>query len=46
MFTYCYLDKYGIETPLEFAFNRDLPYLEGRVANGEFQKLIIVKRIF
>ena len=46
MFTYCFIDKYDIETPIDFAYNRDLSYLESRVASGEFKKLIILKRFF
>lgn len=46
MFTYCFIDKYGIETPTDFAYNRDLSYLESRVTSGEFKKLIIIKRYF
>jgi len=46
MFTYCFIDKYGIETLTDFAYDRDYDYLQSRVNNGEYKALIILSRIF
>ena len=42
MFTYYYIDKYDIQTPMSFAYDRDMEYLKSRVQNGEFKELVIV----
>ena len=46
MFTYCFIDRYGIETPAEFAYNRDLEYLESLVDGKKYMALKILSRIF
>ena len=46
MFTYYYIDNYGIRTTAEFAYDRDVEYLKSRVENGEFRELVILKRVF
>lgn len=46
MFSYCYIDKYGIKTPADIAFEKDLAYLESKIANGTFKKLVILKKFF
>ena len=46
MFTYHFIDKYGIDTPTDFAYNRNLDYLKSLVELGEYQELVIDSRIF
>ena len=46
MFTYCFVDNYGIETPVEIGFEKDLKYLESLVTNGEYKELKILSKIF
>ena len=46
MFTYYFIDKYGIPTTTDFAYDKDMDYLNSRVASGECQAIIIVKRFF
>ena len=46
MFTYCFVDKYGIQTPTEFAYDRDMEYLKNKVDNIKYFELIILSRIF
>ena len=46
MFTYHFIDNYGITTPTDFAFDKDMEYLKSRVTSGEYKKLVIVKRFF
>lgn len=46
MFTYYFIDNLGLRTTSDFAYDKDLEYLEGKVKAGEYQELVIVKRIF
>ena len=46
MFTYYFIDKYGVPTTTDFAYDKDMDYLNSRVASGEYQAIIIVKRFF
>ena len=46
MFTYHFIDKYGIDTPTDFAYNRDMDYLKSLVTSGKYQALVIESRIF
>lgn len=46
MFTYYFIDKYGLETPTEMAYDSDMEYLKSLVENGEYKELIISKRFF
>ena len=46
MFTYYFIDKYGVPTTTDFAYNRDIDYLKSRVTSGEYRAFIIVKRFF
>lgn len=46
MFIYYYIDKYGIKTTVDFAFDRDLEYLESKVKNGQYKELVIEERVF
>ena len=46
MFTFYFIDNYGINVGLDFAFNRDLEYLQSLVEQGKYKELVIVKRFF
>ena len=46
MFIYHFIDKYGISTPADFAYNKDMDYLKSLVESGEYQELVIDSRIF
>lgn len=46
MFTYCFVDNYGFKTPVDFAYNRDMEYLQSLVEKGEYRELIIIERFF
>ena len=46
MFTYCFIDKYGIETPTDFAYNRDMEYLQSLVDCEKYIALKVISRIF
>lgn len=46
MFTFCFVDNNGFRTPSDFAFNRDMEYLQSLVDKGEYKELIILSRVF
>lgn len=46
MFTYCFIDKYGLSTPAEMGFDKDMKYLKSKVDGINFIELKILSRIF
>ena len=46
MFTYYFIDNYGINAGAEVAFDKDLPYLQSLVKKGKYRELVIIRRFF
>ena len=42
MFTYCFIDNYGLKTPADIALKKDMEYLLSKVESGEFKELQII----
>lgn len=46
MFTYYFIDNLGLRTVTEFAYDKDMAYLESLVALKQYKSLVIVERFF